>query len=129
MNDTAKRILVIDDEEAVRKSFELALEESGYQVDTAASGEDGIALWEKAPYDLVFLDLKMPGMNGVETLRKLRAMDTAVPIYIVTAFFGEFFEQLKVAEQESMDFEIMRKPIGGDGIRLVASSILEGMEV
>lgn len=124
MNDTSKRILVIDDEEAVRKSFVLALEETGYQVDTTASGEEGIRLWKKDPYDLVFLDLKMPGMDGVETLRALRSMDSTVPIYIITAFYGEFFEQLKIAEKENMEFDIMRKPIGGDGIRLVAKSIL-----
>jgi len=126
MNDTSKRILVIDDEEAVRKSFLLALEETGYQVDAAASGEEGVHMWKKDPYDLVFLDLKMPGMNGVETLRALRRMDREVPIYIVTAFYGEFFEQLKDAEKDNIDFEIMRKPIGGDGIRFVAKSILEG---
>ncbi|MBW1784360.1 MAG: response regulator [Deltaproteobacteria bacterium] len=105
----SKRILVIDDEEAVRKSFVLALEETGYQVDTAASGEEGIRLWKKNPYDLVFLDLKMPGMNGVETLRALRSMDSTV----------------QIAERENVEFDIMRKPIGGDGIRLVAKSILE----
>ena len=126
MNDITNRVLVIDDEEAVRNSFLLALEESGYHVDTASSGEAGIELRKNAPYDLIFLDLKMPGINGVETLRVLRGMDHKVPIYIVTAFHGEYLDQLKAAEKEGMAFEIMRKPIGGDGIRLVAGSILKG---
>ena len=129
MKDTPKRILVIDDEEAIRNSFMLALEDTGYQVDTAASGEKGIELQKDNRYDLIFLDLKMPGMNGVETLRELRNIDSAVPIYIVTAFYGEFFDQLRIAEKEDIDFEIMRKPIGGDGIRLVTRSILEGLGV
>ena len=121
-----KRILVIDDEPAIRKSFLLALEGTGYQVDGAASGEVGIEMEKKQPYDLIFLDLKMPGLNGVETLRELRKLDSQVPIYIVTAFYGEFFEQLKLVEKGAISFEVMKKPIGTDDIALVAKSILEG---
>lgn len=121
-----KRILVIDDEASIRKSFALALEDSGYQVDGAESGEAGIEMQKKEPYDLIFLDLKMPGLNGVETLRELRKMDEEVPIYIITAFYGEFMDQLRQAEKDAISFEVMKKPVGADQIVLVVKSILDG---
>ena len=122
----SKRILVIDDDEAIRKSFMLALEDTVYQVDTAESGEKGIEMEQKSKYDLVFLDLKMPGLNGVETLRGLRKIDKDVPVYIVTAFFKEFFEGLKSAEEDGIDFQVLKKPIGAEDIVLVAEGVLEG---
>jgi DNA-binding response OmpR family regulator len=121
-----KRILVIDDEAAIRKAFLLALEDTGYRVDTADSGPQGVVLARRHRYGLVFLDLKMPGMNGVETLRELKRIDNEVPIYIVTAFYAEYFDELKGAEEEGLDFELLTKPVDGDGIRLIVRSVFEG---
>ena len=119
----SKRILVIDDDEAVRKSFILALEETSYQVEAVESGEKGIEKLGDTSYDLVFLDLKMPGLNGVQTLRKLRQMDTGVPVYIVTAFHKEFFKDLKLLSEEGIAFDLLRKPIGSDEIVQLTESI------
>ena len=121
----SKRILVIDDEEAVRKSFRLALEDTDYQLDAAECGEAGLRLVDENHYDLVFLDLKMPGLNGVETMKEIRKKDDHVPIYIVTAFHAEFMAQLKDAQQQGVHFEVVRKPIGADQIMLLSQSILE----
>jgi len=77
-----KRILVIDDEAAIRKSFVLALEDTEYSVDTAESGKKGIEKERENNYDLIFLDLNMPGLNGVETLRILRSIDDKVPFIL-----------------------------------------------
>ncbi len=123
-----KRILVIDDEEAIRKSFVLTLEDEGYQVDTAESGEIGLEMKQSSDYDLILLDLKMPGMDGVETLRRLRKTDKAVPIYIITAFYKEFFDKLKQAEEDGIDFELLRKPIDSEQLVLMVKSILQGSE-
>ena len=120
----SKRILVIDDEEAVRESFTLALGDAGLEVDTAESGEKGLQMKKDAEYDLIFLDLKMPGMNGVETLRQIRKTDKKVPIYIFTAFHKEFFEELKIARKEMLSFEILKKPIGTDLIVMLTKLIL-----
>jgi DNA-binding response OmpR family regulator len=122
----SKHVLVIDDDEAIRKSFTLALEDTGYQVETAESGEKGIGKTQNTKYDLIFLDLKMPGLDGVATLREIRKRDKDVPVYIVTAFHNEFFQQLKSAVRDRIDFEILMKPIGGDRIRLITKGILEG---
>ncbi len=122
----SKFILVIDDDESIRKSFSLALEDTAYQVNTAESGEKGIEMEQNNKYDLIFLDLKMPGIDGVETLRGLRKIDKDVPVYIVTAFFKEFFEGLKSVEEDGIDFEVLKKPIGAEEIALVAKGVLEG---
>jgi len=124
----SKRILVIDDEEATRMSFTLALEDTGFKVDTAESGEKGLQMKKDAEYDLIFLDLKMPGMNGVQTLREIRKTDKEVPVYIVTAFHKEFFEKLKIARKEGLDFEVLKKPIGNEEIVLLTKSILGGVQ-
>jgi DNA-binding response OmpR family regulator len=120
----SKHILVIDDEEAVRTSFTLALGDAGFDVDTAESGEKGLQMKKDKEYDLIFLDLKMPGMNGVETLRQIRKIDKRVLIYIFTAFHKEFFEELKIARKEMLSFEILKKPIGTDLIVTLTNLIL-----
>jgi len=124
----SKKILVIDDETSVRRSFQLALEDTEYEVDTAGTGEDGVEMAREDRYDLVFLDLKMPGMSGVETLRALRSLDiySDIPIYIVTAFYQEYFEDLKTASNEGMAFEVLRKPCGSEEILKTVQSNLEG---
>jgi CheY-like chemotaxis protein len=122
----AKRILVIDDEASIRKSFELALEDSGYQVDTASSGAEGLEKSRSQPYDLIFLDLKMPGMSGVETLRGIRKTDPNVPVYIVTAFHAEFLDELNSMVSDGVAFEVLRKPVSGDDILNVCKGILDG---
>lgn len=123
----SKRILVIDDDLAIRKSFALALEDADCQVDTAESGEEGIDKASKTEYDLIFLDLKMPGINGVETLIRLRDNGHRMPIYIITAFHEEFMDQLRVAADEGYEFEVMQKPIESQDLVRITKAILEGV--
>ena len=121
-----KRILVIDDDEAIRKSFLLALEDTTYVVDAAESGEKALEVAHDNKYGLIFLDLKMPGLDGVQTLRELRRIDNDVPIYIITAFYQEFLQKLKRAEEDSISFDVFQKPFSSEQIVLVTVSILEG---
>lgn len=123
MNDD---ILVIDDDSAVRKAFQFALDDSPYQLDTAASGEEGIANVNKKKYKVIFLDLKMPGLTGVQTLRELRKIDPDVPIYIITAFYKEYLTDLQDLRQEGIKFELLRKPLGGDEILIIINCVLKG---
>jgi CheY-like chemotaxis protein len=121
-----KHILVIDDEPSIRKSFLTALEDTAYIVETAESGEVGIERLERRKYDLIFLDLNMPGLNGVETLRELREIDKDVPIYIVTAFHAAFIDRLKGAVADKINFELLKKPLNSDQIVSITKGILEG---
>ncbi len=122
-----KHVLVIDDDLAVRKSFSLALEDIDCQVDTAQSGEQGIDKASNTEYDLIFLDLKMPGINGVETLIRLRDDGHKMPVYIITAFHEEFMDQLRVAADEGYEFEVMQKPIESQDLVRITEAILEGV--
>lgn len=121
----SKKILVIDDEESIRKSFLLSLEDTACHVETAASGEEGIEKFKKNKPALIFLDLKMPGLNGVETLREIRKLDRDVPVYIVTAFLREFLDLLDAVVKEGLRFEVMNKPLGAEQIVKVVQSAFE----
>jgi DNA-binding response OmpR family regulator len=122
----SKHILVIDDDIAIRESFLLALKDTGYTVDVVESGEKGIEKERTKKYDLIFLDLKMPGISGIETLREIRKVNKNTPIYIITAFYKDFFDELKAAEKENLSYDIIKKPINGEQILLITKSILEG---
>ena len=118
-----QNILVIDDDSAVRGSFKLVLGEMGCTVRVAEGGEQGLAMALVERPDLIFLDLKMPGMDGVETMRHLLAMDATLNIYIVTAFSQEFLDDLKRAQAEGMTFQLANKPLSSNQIRHIARSV------
>ncbi|MBB1074341.1 response regulator [Rhodoferax sp. 4810] len=123
---TTKRILVIDDDSAVRRAFSLALRASPYQVCTVATGEEGVALVAQETFDLIYLDLRMPEMDGVETLRRIRAINPDVLVYIVTAFHREFFEDLVQARHQGLSFELLRKPLERQQIIEITQAVLSG---
>jgi two-component system, OmpR family, KDP operon response regulator KdpE len=84
MNETAIRILVVDDEPAIRRALRPPLMELGFQVAEASRGEEALQTLRAAPYDVVLLDLNMPGIGGMETLRRIRAFAPRLPILMLT---------------------------------------------
>ena len=80
----SKKILIVDDDALMRRSLAFNLEQSGYQVNTAGSGEDAIKLAMLEPPDLVLLDIGLPGMDGLESLNELK-QKINVPVIFVTA--------------------------------------------
>ena len=78
------RILVVDDEAAIRDSLRMTLEYEGYEFIGAATGQEGLALVEREAPDLVLLDVKMPGMDGLEVLDRLRSMNETLPIVVIS---------------------------------------------
>jgi two-component system response regulator MprA len=79
------KILVVDDERAVRESLRRALELEGYHVELAADGEEALDRLSAAPADAAILDVLMPGIDGLEVCRRLRADGNAVPVLMLTA--------------------------------------------
>ena len=78
------RILVVEDDERIRSSMRLALEDEGYEVEDVPSGEEAVDRFNDDPFELALIDLMLPGMDGFETCRTLRRTST-VPIIMVTA--------------------------------------------
>ena len=102
------RILVVDDESAIRDSLRMILEYEGYEVLTAATGEEGIAQTEREAPDLVFLDVKMPGMDGLEVLQRLRHVVEVTPIVVVSGH-GTVSTAVEATKLGAFDF--IEKPL------------------
>jgi DNA-binding response OmpR family regulator len=79
------RILVIDDEPALRQSFTRILQKEGHDVTTAASGAEGLALISEHPFDLVYLDIRMPDMNGLDVLKSIHEKIPELSVILFTA--------------------------------------------
>ena len=84
MNAQAIRILVVDDESAIRRALRPPLAELGFQVSEASRGEEALQLLRASTFDAVLLDVSMPGIGGVETLRRIRAFAPRLPILMLT---------------------------------------------
>jgi DNA-binding NtrC family response regulator len=123
-----KRILVVDDEKAIRNSFELTFEDSDYKVDTAESGKAGVEKVQKNDYELIFLDLKMPEMNGVEALKQIKKIKSSIPIYIITAFHKDFFNELEQASSNGYEFELLQKPLNSDQLFCLVDNVLQNVK-
>jgi len=88
-----KKILVVDDEENIRLLYQEELEEEGYTVEVAAHGQEALEKVNTFKPDLVTLDIRMPGMDGVETLRKIREVQRNLPVILCSAY-GEYRQDL-----------------------------------
>jgi len=85
-SERAHRILIIDDEASIRESLETLLTIEGYSVETAPEGESGLERIDRSSYDLVLLDLALPGKNGLEILQLIRERNPDLPVIMITAF-------------------------------------------
>lgn len=96
-------ILVVDDEEMVRYVLTEKLTESGFSVTAADDGASAVKLFRDTVFDAVLLDLKMPGMDGIETLKELRTLDPGIPVIMVTAF-GDITTAVEAIKLGAYDF-------------------------
>ncbi len=85
---TKTKVLVIDDEKLVRWSLQEKLTREGYEVETTPNGKEGLDLIRKNGFDLVLLDLRLPGMDGVEVLQEIKKMDKELAVVVLTADTG-----------------------------------------
>ena len=83
--DDRARLLVVDDQPTVRTSLRDLLSLEGYQVDEASSGEEALARFDDVRYDLLLIDVRMPGMDGPEVMRYLRRDHPDLPVVLLTA--------------------------------------------
>lgn len=106
-------ILVIDDDESICSLFKDALEEAGHTVTTVSESFKGLELVKDRDFDLVFLDLKMPGMDGAELFRQIRLVKPKLPVTVVTGYPDS---DLMASALSHGPFGVMKKPFRGSDI-------------
>lgn len=119
---TKKRVLIIDDDKNLRRILEYNMIDEGYDVLTAASGEAGLELFKKEGVDLVITDLQMPGMRGIELIRKIRAISPNALVIVITAFgtVDSAVESMKLGA-----FDYITKPFNREELKMVVKKALE----
>ena len=116
------RILVVDDEADIRRSVRMILEYEGYDVQEASSGPEGIALIEREPPDLVFLDIKMPGLDGLEALQKIRQVSEALPVVIISGH-GTVSTAVEATKLGAFDF--IEKPLASERVLVTIRNAID----
>jgi two-component system, NtrC family, nitrogen regulation response regulator NtrX len=116
------RILVIDDEAEIRRSVRMILEYEGYDVLEASNGPEGVALAEREAPDLVFLDVKMPGMDGLEALQRIKAVNDSLPVVIIS---GHGTVTTAVEATKAGAFDFVEKPLGSERVLLTIRNALD----
>ena len=116
------RILVIDDEAAVRDSLKMILEYDGYDCLLAPSGQDGITRIERDSPDLVFLDVKMPGMDGLDVLRRIRDLDELLPVVMISGH-GTVSTAVEATKLGAFDF--LEKPLSTERVKVAIRNALD----
>ena len=109
----SRRLLVIDDEKGIRAALTQLLEYEGYEVKSAASGAEGVAVYDQFKPQLVFLDVKMEGMDGLETLKRLREQDAGALVVMIS---GHATIQNAVEATQLGAYDILEKPLDTDRI-------------
>lgn len=117
-----KRVLVVDDEENLRRVTQLKLQQAGYEATTASDGAQALELLARHPQDLIITDLKMPGMSGMDLLRRVKEDYPEVIVIVVTAF-GTIESAVEAMRLGAHDYII--KPVNADALKLVVSRALE----
>jgi two-component system, NtrC family, nitrogen regulation response regulator NtrX len=120
------RILVIDDEAAIRDSLRMILEYEHYEFVGASSGPDAVAMIKRDSPDVILLDIKMPGMNGLETLAEIRKIDEALPVAMISGH-GTITDAMQATRLGAFDF--IEKPFTSERVLVTISKGLELREL
>ncbi len=117
-----KRILVVDDEKNIRLTLEKALSNAGYEVETALNGEDGLEKIKENEYPVILLDMKMPGMDGLEFLKKVNEIKYQTRVVMITGY-GNVETAVDTMKLGAVDF--LRKPFKPQEILGVVDNVFE----
>lgn len=122
MTSVAPYILVVDDEQDTCANLQDILTDLGYQVDVAYDGQSALKLVEQHPYDVALLDLKMPGMDGLELYRRIKKLRAGTVAIIVTAYATSDIAQ---DARQASAFEILPKPVDLPRLLELVDQVLE----
>ena len=116
------RIMIVDDERIIRESFYHWFAKSGHKVDTAASAGEALEKLSLTPFDLLFVDIKMPGMDGIALLRQVKAQYPETTVIIITAY-GSIESAVAAMKIGAMDY--LLKPFKPDQLSLVMEKVIQ----
>ncbi len=116
-----QKILIVDDDPVVGKSFDRVLTSKGYAVISARNGEEALSKLSQEHYDLVFTDIKMPGMSGLEVAERVKASQPWLPVVIVTGYGSDAYEARAAAAGVA---EFLRKPLSPEMIEASTAKAL-----
>src|SRR5512141_1815472 len=119
------RILVVDDEANLRHTVARILQRAGFEVATAASGKEGLALLAQQTFDLVYMDIRMPDMNGLETLQAITAGHPKLPVILFTGQ-PDLNSAVSALRQGALDY--LQKPLKPELIIERAKTVLLNLE-
>lgn len=122
----AARLLVVDDEPNMRGVLAKALKARGYSVDTAENGEEGLAKFKNRSFDVVITDLKMPDMDGIGLLERLKEIDNAVSVIIITGY-SSIESAIQAIKKGATDY--LSKPFEIDELDLMITKAVEAMKL
>ena len=109
------KVLLIDDEESIRKLVGLYLSSKGYEVITAADGQEGIDLFRRETPSIVLTDIKMPGMDGIEVLRKIKEISPEAEVIVITGH-GDMDMAIQALQLDACGF--ITKPVENDSLSI-----------
>ncbi len=117
-----EKILIVDDEKIVRESLYHWFEEDNYEVDTAEDGETALQKYEKGKYDILLVDMKMPGMSGLDLLTKVKEIDKDALVILITAFASV---PTAITALKNGAFDYITKPVDPDELAHIVNKALE----
>jgi len=115
------KILIIDDEKNIRTTLRQSLKQD-YEVETAVNGEDGVAKIKENDFELVLLDMKLPGIDGMEVLKKMRKLDKQADVIMITGFANV---ETAVEAMKLGAIDYLRKPFSPEEIRGLVKEVMD----
>ncbi len=121
-----KTVLIVDDEEGIRDTLSSIFEDEDFSVLTASSGEEGLEVFNKYTPDVVFLDIWLPGIDGIETLEEIKKTNPYIPVIIISGH-GKIEQAVKATKIGAYDF--IEKPLSLERVLLAAKRAIERKEL
>ncbi|MCG6552953.1 MAG: sigma-54 dependent transcriptional regulator [Candidatus Magnetominusculus sp. LBB02] len=124
MNETS--VLIIDDEQGIRETLSLIFEDEGFSVAVASSAEEGLEFLAKHTPDVIFLDIWLPGIDGIEALEEIRRLYSSIPVIVISGH-GKIEQAVKATKMGAYDF--LEKPLSLERVILTAKRAIEHKEL
>ncbi|MFW5719069.1 MAG: sigma-54-dependent transcriptional regulator, partial [Halanaerobium sp.] len=120
------KVLIVDDEKNIRLTLKTALSKAGYEVETAVNGEDGLAKLKEDEIPVVLLDMKMPGMDGIQFLKEVTEKDIETKVIMITGY-GSVETAVETLKLGAVDY--LRKPFKPEEIISIVEDVFERHEL